>query len=513
MKSTEYRDVALGAGASRDRLPGGRQFVVSIGIDRYAFWPLLRNAVHDAAVAHARFVALGFAPAAPPLIGDAATGDALRRLITDDLAGIGSRDSLVVFFAGHGHTHTQRFEDGTIDRVGYLIPVDGKPPGNGASSWVRVDAWLRDIARLPARHILVILDSCHSGIALASIDRARGSTEQALAALASRRSRRVMTSAHADEQAADGGVFPEHSLFTGALLEALGGGGDGGATTGAAIAVQVQRRVLELSESSQTPDFGRFVLDDGGDLVIDTGMADAPGAGLEVARPLASPLRGWLRRCPVVGDYLDGRAGPSQGRSQGPATAVLVLAGLGCLAAMRPLLVAIFGAGLAYLAWVATACAAVVWSLQLVCARNLATLRYRHPQWLRRVSKLVAVLAAAVCAQRLAAASLASDEIAIEGYVCSGEQPAPDAPVMLVDAAGEPASEPELTDRAGYIALTSARWRFRPLVVSISRRGCEPAVRSIDAPSAEGCSGATGIARQDSAGRWLPVWRVDPCGK
>ena len=63
-----------------------RRIAVTIGIDRYAEWPLLHNAVGDATGAHALFCALGFDEIMPPIVDGAATGKALRKLVTDDLS-------------------------------------------------------------------------------------------------------------------------------------------------------------------------------------------------------------------------------------------------------------------------------------------------------------------------------------------------------------------------------------------------------------------------------------------
>jgi len=124
-----YRDVAAGAKV-RIGHGAGRRVVVTIGIDRYAEWPILRNAVNDATGAHALFLALGFEEVVPPILDGAATGRAPRKLVTDVLSKLESSDSLVLFFVGHGHTHTRRFEDGVKSKTGYLIPVDGHSPAH-----------------------------------------------------------------------------------------------------------------------------------------------------------------------------------------------------------------------------------------------------------------------------------------------------------------------------------------------------------------------------------------------
>jgi len=133
-----YRDVTsllpFDAGVA-----AGRRFVAVVGIDRYRAWPVLDNAVNDAKGALAVFQRLGFDQIVVPLTDGAATGDALRRLVTDDLAALHSDDSLVLFFAGHGHTRTRTLQSGPVE-TGFLIPVDGDPADGHAASWLRLDS-------------------------------------------------------------------------------------------------------------------------------------------------------------------------------------------------------------------------------------------------------------------------------------------------------------------------------------------------------------------------------------
>ena len=272
--------------------PAGRSVIAVIGVDQYEDWPRLHNAVNDARGAAQLFAQLGFAAVTAPLLDGAATGDAMRRLVTNDLAQLAPDDSLVVFFAGHGHTHAVTFDDVTV-KTGYVIPVDAAPPERrDAASWLRLDSWLSDIARLPPRHILVIVDACNSGVALSELHKWRGEATDpgGLAALQSRRSRCVITSALDDQRAADGGPFPGHSLFTGCLLEGLSGSlaRDGRrVATGREIGQYLQSRVRSYPHTSQTPDFGAFELDDRGDIVVPILDAGTPN---DVPEPAAAPL-------------------------------------------------------------------------------------------------------------------------------------------------------------------------------------------------------------------------------
>jgi uncharacterized caspase-like protein len=246
-------------------------YVAVVGIDRYRAWSKLQRAVSDARGARDTFVRLGFKEFRPPLFDEAATGAALRRLVTDELCALGSEDSLVVFFAGHGHTVTKSYPDGTIAKRGYLVPVDAEPPGTSVGALVSLEHWLHDLAHLPPKHILAVIDACHSGIALNPVIRWRGEDvrmSEPLAKLRARRSRRIITSALDSELAMDGGPIAGHSLFTGCLIEALTGGlqaktGQRSAT-GSEIALHVQRRVSSFPASRQTPDFGALELDNRG---------------------------------------------------------------------------------------------------------------------------------------------------------------------------------------------------------------------------------------------------------
>jgi len=292
----------IGGRASRDVNAGerthslsnnmpGRRFVSVVGIDRYRAWNRLYNAVSDAMGTLNLFLSLGFEVAGKPLLDGMATGDALRRLVIDDLAELGAQDSLVLFFAGHGHTVTRTYHDGASVKDGYLIPVDGEGADGRSGSWLRLESWLTDVTRIPAKHILVVLDACHSGLALGSIIRHRHRGLQTVRPepfeqLHARRSRRVITSALDDQLAMDGGPVRGHSLFTGCLIEALTGGlvSSSGRrmslVTGSEVGQYVQRRVSEYQGSTQTPDFGALELDDRGELIIHV-ASDPPPVSAE----------------------------------------------------------------------------------------------------------------------------------------------------------------------------------------------------------------------------------------
>ncbi|HEX2689279.1 MAG TPA: caspase family protein [Kofleriaceae bacterium] len=267
-----HRDIIAAEVPTLARARPGRKRIAAIGIDRYRSWPVLGNAVRDAEGASRLFEQLGFEPVGKPLLDDAATGAAIQAFVTDDLMALGPDDSLVLFFAGHGGTRTQ-WLGGEQIKTGYLIPADAAL-GEKVATWIELDDWLRKIARLPPRHILVILDACFAGIALTPVVKWRDSgtfQEASLGSLQARRSRRIITSALDDQVALDSGPIPGHSLFTGCLIEGFKHGqlGHGrGAATGTEVGLYLQQRVGSYPNSHQTPDFGTFEHDDRGEMLI-----------------------------------------------------------------------------------------------------------------------------------------------------------------------------------------------------------------------------------------------------
>lgn len=270
---TVYRDI----NSRRASRSVGRNLIVEIGIDRYQRWPQLANAVYDALGVSEILLQRGFERLGAPLLDERATGRAIHELVADDLVNLSPHDSLVLFFAGHGGTRRHRVGDRVL-RTGYLIPVDA---GRKVATWIDLEGWLRAISLLPPRHILVVLDACYSGIALDPVARWCGTEQSRSSAgdgLATRQSRRIITSALDDQRAADTGPVPNHSLFAGCLMEGLSHdawSADRRVISGTELGLYVQRRVSTYPSSRQTPDVGSFGLDERGEMFLP--LAPVPG--------------------------------------------------------------------------------------------------------------------------------------------------------------------------------------------------------------------------------------------
>lgn len=274
MGGDDTRNLTLLPDSDAGPVHRGRHIVAVIGIDAYACWRKLNNAVSDAKGVQRMFTeGLGFRELVPPLFDAEATQQAITSRLLDELAPqLEPDDSLVVFFAGHGHTEAIQLGAKKV-KTGYLIPVEGRlPQERKFSAYIELDSFLKNLAKLPARHVLLILDACYSGFALGSSVEVLRSYERYTDDLGRRLSRRVITSAMEDQPALDTGPIPGHSLFTGTLIEGIGGGRADAETKGfvtsSELALYLQKTVGSASDSRQTPDFGSFALDDRGELVL-----------------------------------------------------------------------------------------------------------------------------------------------------------------------------------------------------------------------------------------------------
>jgi TPR repeat protein len=263
----------------------GHHYVVAIGIDHYQNWPVLSTAVNDA-VGFAKLLTsqFGFEYGAEPLTEKNATRDSIDSLIDDDLrAKLRPEDDLVIFFAGHGTTRNDKVGDQT-QSVGFLVPYEARAPGQNEhwSDYINIEELLRVVSTLPSQHVLVILDSCHSGMALGARFTSNRADTRFQQDMLRAVSRKVISSAGGDQLAADTGPVTGHSLFTGILIQGLTSGkADAfgqGFITATQLGAYAQHEVGVAQGSRQTPLFGAFDLDAGGELIIPLGAGSTAAA-------------------------------------------------------------------------------------------------------------------------------------------------------------------------------------------------------------------------------------------
>ena len=241
-----------------DNNPIKRKLIVTIGIDAYTKHKQLHNAANDAQGIHDLFTQeLGFEAVSQPLLNNQATKIKINTLIEEELQNIIKKDdALVIFFAGHGQSRQLQTRD-----LGYLVPVNAEV--NHWGQYIRIKSFLESLDDLPALHIIVILDACHSGFALGeAINNTRGEIPVYASNLLREKSRHVLTSAQNNQLALDTGPIEHHSLFTGCLIDGLRSGqadsDNNGLVTTSDLGRYIQKVVGLESKGDQTPDFGRF---------------------------------------------------------------------------------------------------------------------------------------------------------------------------------------------------------------------------------------------------------------
>lgn len=241
----------------------GSSRALVIGIDRYHNASPLSYAVSDAVAIKGLLVdRFKFPDSCVTLLTNemATKRDILQaflRFANDD---VGLDDRIVVFFAGHGHTRS-----GNRGEIGYLVPHDADMAD--FSTFIRWDELTRNADLIRAKHILFIMDACYGGLAL--VRAASPGSTRFLKDMMLRLSRQVLTAGKADEVVADsGGPVPNHSVFTGHLIEALEGRASTpeGVLTASAVMSYVYAKVASDKNSNQTPHYGH--VDGDGDMIL-----------------------------------------------------------------------------------------------------------------------------------------------------------------------------------------------------------------------------------------------------
>ncbi|WIW70274.1 caspase family protein [Anaerosinus gibii] len=241
-----------------------------IGINKYQYVNPLEYARNDAeAIVEILITKFGFPKEnVISLFDQDATKKAiLSNYMSFSQSNIKENDRILVFFAGHGHTLL-----GNRNNIGYLIPVDGTL--DDISTFIRWDELTRNTDLIKAKHIFFIMDACFSGLAITR-SLPPGSTRY-LKNMLERYSRQVLTAGKADEVVADsGGPIPEHSIFTGHLINGLEGeaASSDGIITANRLMAYVTDKVSRDQYSNQSPHYGYF--DGDGDFIFNVPMSSS----------------------------------------------------------------------------------------------------------------------------------------------------------------------------------------------------------------------------------------------
>jgi peptidoglycan/xylan/chitin deacetylase (PgdA/CDA1 family)/uncharacterized caspase-like protein len=248
--------------------PYRESWAAIIGIDDYVNWQKLQYAAHDAqGVKDALIQKYNFKPDHVfTLLNGQATRQAILSLLGDKLGDpsmVQHEDRVFVFFAGHGAT--RKLASGR--ELGYIIPVDADLTDFEGTAVSMTN--FQDISEaIPAKHVLFVMDSCYSGLALTRGGGELPTSQNYLNEISRREARQIFTAGGADQQVADNGPNG-HSVFTWTLLQGLDGRADlngDGVITASELAAYVAPAVSALSH--QTPEFGNLPGTEGGDFIF-----------------------------------------------------------------------------------------------------------------------------------------------------------------------------------------------------------------------------------------------------
>lgn len=240
------------------------RIAVVIGIDKYQTWPSLEFAVSDAKSIKEKLYHLGFNKVIE-LYDSEATRLQILRLLSDQLPSLlDENDSLMIFFAGHGHTETFEYQDkhkGSIkEKEGYIVPVDADTK-NFQGTAISMSKIREMSKQYKSKHILFVFDSCYSGLGLkrsGGITKADGYIKK----LSSMKVVQIITAGGENETV---GEEKGHGIFTRYLLLALEGRADlntDGFITASEIGTYIRPIVSRKTNNTQTPKFG-WILGEG----------------------------------------------------------------------------------------------------------------------------------------------------------------------------------------------------------------------------------------------------------
>ena len=236
-----------------------KSYAVVIGIDQYKNLPFdkqLSYAVKDAkGVAEILEKNFKFDKIITLYNREATKGN-IMKVLSGDLSKISEKDSVFVFWAGHGYTEKTSRGD-----LGYLVPFDGTFEESQLYENISMTMIKDDISkRIPAKHIFYVMDSCYSGLLVAKRGAARKTARDFsyLQEITKEEACQVLTAGSKDQQVLDGGPRG-HSVFTGRFIEVLENTDD--FITATEISAIVKEKVFSDARTrghTQTPKYGEL---------------------------------------------------------------------------------------------------------------------------------------------------------------------------------------------------------------------------------------------------------------
>lgn len=153
-------------------------------------------------------------------------------------------DNLLIYYAGHG----ARLQSGAMES-GYWLPTNAEAPPRD-TYWVANEFVTRHLSRFKARRVLVVADSCYSGLlssapGILMMGENGKYNKEYIKYKASKRSRLLLTSG-GDQPILDG-VGGSNSVFTKAFVDVLQSNNE--ILTGPQLFMEVRKRVVNAAKA------------------------------------------------------------------------------------------------------------------------------------------------------------------------------------------------------------------------------------------------------------------------
>jgi uncharacterized caspase-like protein len=188
----------------------GKFYALIIGNNRYVHLPTLKTAENDAKAVDAQLRGrYGFE--AKLLLN--ATRQQIISALSEYRQVLAPDDSLLIYYAGHG------VYDRDVEKA-YWLPVDASK--DNPSNWISADDVTSSARGIPARHVLIVSDSCYSGTLVRGLgtEMVTPTGRESFLQKMSRGKSRTLIASGGNEPVADGGGGG-HSVFAAALLRGL----------------------------------------------------------------------------------------------------------------------------------------------------------------------------------------------------------------------------------------------------------------------------------------------------
>ncbi len=251
LKLQQLKDKDIPETASIPDLDYGSYHALVIGNNSYRHLPDLKTAVADARrVSDILEELYGFEVSRL----ENANRTQILRLVSDLRKKISEKDNLLIYYAGHGH-----LDEGAGE--GYWLPVDADP--EDPSNWLMTDQIVGQIRAMSAKHVLIVSDSCFSGVLTRGIKIVE-KTPSYIARMTNSKARLALTSGGLEPVADSGGSG--HSVFAAKFISLLEA--NRSVLDGTQLFSELRPEVM--LNSDQTPEYGRIrkAGDAGGDFLF-----------------------------------------------------------------------------------------------------------------------------------------------------------------------------------------------------------------------------------------------------